>query len=306
MTREELNQEKQQEIFSEERHEKRKKITIFVFKLCFFIVVGFIVFYGYTAFVSSKVLSINEERIINEKLPNSFNGVKVIQFSDLHYGTTVFKKELKNLVMEINKRSPDLVFFTGDLIDINYELSTDEQEQIIEVLKSIDASLGKYAISGEEDDNEVFLTIMKESNFEVLNNSYELIYNDAEEPILLIGIDSLLSDNNDISSSFEYYNEPTHNSDIFSITLLHEPDIVDDILSNYSSDLIFAGHSHNGSIVLPFIGGVHRVDGAREYYKDFYKIDETRLYISSGIGTNGPGFRLFCRPSFNFFRISNK
>ena len=46
MTREELNQEKQQEIFSEERHEKRKKITIFVFKLCFFIVVGFIVFYA--------------------------------------------------------------------------------------------------------------------------------------------------------------------------------------------------------------------------------------------------------------------
>ena len=306
MTREELNQEKQQEIFSEERHEKRRKITIFVFKLCFFIVVGFLVFYGYTTFVSSKVLSIKEKRIINENLPDNFNGVKVIHFSDLHYGTTIFKKDLKKLVLEINKRSPDLVFFTGDLIDKNYDLSTDEQEQIINLLKKIDCSLGKYAVSGEEDDNEMFFTIMKESNFEVLNNSYELIYNNADEPILLIGLDSLLTDKYDISEAFAYYNEPTHNSNVFSITLLHEPDMIDDILDDYTSNLILAGHSHNGSIVFPFIGGIYRVDGAREYYKEYYQINDSHVYISSGIGTNGPGFRLFCRPSFNFFRISNK
>lgn len=305
MTREELNQEKQQEIFSEERHEKRKKITIFVFKLCFCIVIGFVAFYAYTTFVSSKVLSVNEHRIVNEKLPDNFNGLKVLQFSDLHYGTTIFKSDLKKLVAEINKRSPDLVVFTGDLIDKKYELKTDEQEQIIKLLKNIDASLGKYAIAGEEDD-EIFLTIMKESNFEVLSNSYELIYNNADKPILLIGLDSLLLNKNDVNAGFAYYNEPTHNSNIFSITLTHEPDLIDSILDNYSTDLILAGHSHNGSIVIPFIGGIHRVDGARKYYKEYYKIDNTKFFISSGIGTNGPGFRLFCRPSFNFFRISNK
>lgn len=305
MTREELNQEKQQEIFSEERHEKRKKITIFIFKLCFFIVVGFIAFYVYTTFVSSKILSVKEHRIVNEKLPDNFNGLKVLQFSDLHYGTTIFKSELKKLVKEINKRSPDLVVFTGDLIDKNYELKTDEQEQIINLLKSIDASLGKYAVSGEEDD-EIFLTIMKESNFEVLSNSYELIYSNADKPILLIGLDSLLLDKSDLTGGFSYYSEPTHNSNIFSITLTHEPDIIDSILDEYPTDLILAGHSHNGSIVIPFIGGVHRIDGARKYYKDYYEFGDTQVFISSGIGTNGPGFRLFCRPSFNFFRISNK
>ena len=141
MTREELNQEKQQEIFSEERHEKRKKITIFIFKLCFFIVVGFIAFYVYTTFVSSKVLSVKEHRIVNEKLPDNFNGLKVLQFSDLHYGTTIFKSELKKLVKEINKRSPDLVVFTGDLIDKNYELNEIDDTYINEVYKNLDIGI---------------------------------------------------------------------------------------------------------------------------------------------------------------------
>lgn len=305
MTREELNQEKQQEIFSEERHEKRKRMTIFVFKLCFAIVICFVAFYTYTTFVSSKLLTVKEHRIINEKLPDNFNGLKVIQFSDLHYGTTVFVDDLKNVVSEINKRSPDLVVFTGDLIDINYELKTDEQEKIIKQLKKIDASLGKYAIAGEEDD-ETFLTIMKESNFEVLSNSYELIYNDDAVPILLIGLDSLLSKNCNVDDGFAYYSDPTHNSNIFSLVLMHEPDTIDSVLDSYTADLVLAGHSHNGSIRLPLIGGIYRVDGARNYYQEYYNLDDTSLYISSGIGTNGPGFRLFCRPSINFFRISNK
>ena len=43
-----------------------------------------------------------------------------------------------------------------------------------------------------------------------------------------------------------------------------------------------------------------------KYDQEYYKINDSQLYISSGMGTNGPGFRLFCRPSINFFRLSNK
>ena len=305
MTREELNQEKQKEIFNEEKHEKRKKITIFVFKLLCLIVIGFLSFYLYTTFVSTRILSVKEERIINEKVPENFNGLKVIQFSDLHYGTTVFLDELKNVVKEINERNPDLVVFTGDLIDTSYELTTDEQEKIIKQLKKIDASLGKYAVSGEED-GETFLTIMKQSDFEVLNNSYDFIYKDDETPILLIGLDSYLNNKSDISESFTYFTDPTHNTNIFSIVLAHEPDVIDSVLNNYSVDMFLAGHSHNGNIRVPFIGGIYIVEGAEKYSDAYYKVNDTELYISSGIGTNGPGFRLFCRPSINFFRISNK
>lgn len=305
MTREELNQQKQEEILNEERREKRKKTTLFILKLIGAIVVSFLFFYVYTTYVSSRIISVKEKRLINEKVPESFNGLKVVQFSDLHFGTTVFVEEVENLVKNINSTNPDIVVFTGDLIDINYNLQTTEQEKLIKQLKKINAKLGKYAVSGDED-KDSFITIMNQSDFSVLDNNHELIYNNSTSPILLVGLGSLLNNNQDVKKSFSYFAMPTHNSNVFSITLAHEPDSIDYALESYNTDLFLAGHSHNGTVRIPFVGGLYGVDGAKKYSSPYYKVNDTDLYISSGIGTTGPGFRLFCRPSINFFRISNK
>lgn len=304
MTREELNQKKQQEIFFEQKHEKRKKITLFIFKLSFAIIIGFIMFYLYTTFVSTRIISVHEERIINKKIPDSFNGLKIVQFSDLHFGTTFFEKEVKDVVNKINLRKPDIVVFTGDLIDKDYSISTNDQEKLIKQLKKIDASLGKYAIYGEEDNN-TFETIMRQSEFEILDNSYDVIYNNSDDPLLLVGLNTKDGQLN-IDDGFAYFKEPTHNSNAYTITLLHKPDITDQVLNNFSSDLFLSGHSHNGYIVVPFVGGIYKNSEAKKYNSPYYKLDDSELFISSGLGTNGPGFRLFCRPSINFFRLSNR
>lgn len=304
MTREELNQKKQQEIFFEQKHEKRKKITLFIFKLSFAIIIGFIMFYLYTTFVSTRIISVHEERIINKKIPDSFNGLKIVQFSDLHFGTTFFEKEVKDVVNKINLRKPDIVVFTGDLIDKDYSISTNDQEKLIKQLKKIDASLGKYAIYGEEDNN-TFETIMRQSEFEILDNSYDVIYNNSDDPLLLVGLNTKDAQLN-IDDGFAYFKEPTHNSNAYTITLLHKPDITDQVLNNFSSDLFLSGHSHNGYIVVPFVGGIYKNSEAKKYNSPYYKLDDSELFISSGLGTNGPGFRLFCRPSINFFRLSNR
>lgn len=304
MTREELNQKKQQEIFFEQKHEKRKKLTLFIFKLSFAIIIGFILFYLYTTFVSARIISVHEERIINKKIPDSFNGLKIVQFSDLHFGTTFFEKEVKDVVNKINLRKPDIVVFTGDLIDKDYSISTNDQEKLIKQLKKIDASLGKYAIYGEEDNN-TFETIMRQSEFEILDNSYDVIYNNSDDPLLLVGLNTKDGQLN-IDDGFTYFKEPTHNANAYTITLLHKPDITDQVLDNFSSDLFLSGHSHNGYIVVPFVGGIYKNSEAKKYNSPYYKLDDSELFISSGLGTNGPGFRLFCRPSINFFRLSNR
>lgn len=305
MTREELNKEKQKKITEEENREKRKKIIILTFKMVLILIISFVLFYLYTTYVSTSSLIVKEERIVNNKLPNNFNGLKIIQFSDLHYGSTIFEDELQKVVKEINKRKPDLVLFTGDLIDEEYDLSTKELEKVIKQLKKIDASLGKYAVGGEEDSSNSN-TIFNQSDFIVLNNNYELIYKDDSNPILLVGLSSLLKEQRDIDKSYSYFLESTHNSDIFTISMLHEPDSVSEILEKYPTDLFLAGHSHNGNIRVPYVGALKKEEGAREYDQSFYQIDSSKLYISSGIGTNGLGFRLFCRPSINFFRLSQK
>lgn len=305
MTREELNQDKQQEIINEQKRERRKKITVFLFKISIIIIVVFVLFYLYTTYVSSAILSLNEHRIVDKDLPNSFSGLKVVHISDFHYGTTFFIDELENVVEEINKRNVDLVFFTGDLIDSNYVLTTSEQKKIISLLDSINANLGKYAVYGEEDGNN-FELIMERSNFIILKNNYELIYNGTHEPILLTGTGSLLKKETDINSAFGYFNDNTYNSNIFTISLIHEPDIIDSIVNKYKADLVLAGHSHNGTIRIPFFGGIYKNEGALKYIDPYYSINDSNLFISSGLGTDAPGFRLFCRPSLNFFRLSNK
>lgn len=302
MTREELNKDIRAKVSHESNKENTKKIVKIIIKLLLFFGIIGTLFFLYTTYVSTAKVMVREYRIINQKIPTSFNGLKIVQLSDLHYGSTMLDEELKKVINLVNERKPDLVVFTGDLIDKNYKLTPKEQEKIISNFKNIKATTGKYAILGDED-TEKIATIFNQSNFVILRDEYDLIYNSKDNPILLIGFNST-SKNPDIDKAFNYYKEPTHLSNIYTISLIHEPDLAEDI--NYQSDLILAGHSHNGNIRIPFAKkALFKVAGAKKYDQDYYHINNSELYVSSGLGTKS-GIRLFCRPSINFFRLSNK
>ena len=306
MTRQEINQDKQKEIFRERNKEIIKKVTKISVKLLLVITILSTIFFSYTTYVSSVKIHTREYRVINKKIPDNFNGTKIVQFSDLHYGTTMSLENLKKIVKMINETKPDIVVFTGDLIDKSYKLKNNEQEKIINQLKKIETTLGKYAIYGEED-KESFNTIMNSSNFMILKNEYDLIYKETNNPILLVGLNNQTKDENSVQNAYSYFNEPTNNQDIFSITLTHEPDTVD-LIDPIKTQLILAGHSHNGSVRIPFINkSIVNKEGAKKYNQDYYKVNNNDLYISSGLGTNNyVGFRLFCRPTITLYRISNK
>ncbi len=303
MTREERNQEMHEEIQEEEKKERRKKWTKRIIKGILFLTVFLTLFFTYTTYVSTVKIETREYRIISKKIPDNLNGLKIIQFSDLHYGSTMFQEELQKVIDLSNERNPDIIVFTGDLISKNYKVSSEEQEEIITLLKSMKSSLGKYAILGDED-NESISTIYNQSDFMVLRNEYDLIYKDTNNPILLVGISSITK-SKEFEKGYQYFSLEGHNPDIYTITILHEPDTVDEILRSYSSDLFLAGHSHNGNIRVPFMKfSFIKKENARKYDQDYYKIGNSELYVSSGLGTES-GFRLFCRPSINFFRLSN-
>lgn len=303
MTREELNKKKQKAVSSQVKRNQRKKVFFVLFKIFIFILLCIGTFYFLNKYIFTSKIVVKEKRIINDKIPISFDGLKIIHFSDLHYGTTIFMDDVKVLIELINERNPDLVVFTGDLVDESYELKSSEQEKLIEELSKITSSIGKYAIAGEEDD-ENFMTILNQSDFSILNNDYDLIYNDSNEPILIAGVSSMLAEQSDINNAFRYFSDKTYNSNIFTITLVHEPDLVDSINNAYHSDLFLAGHSHNNSIRYPWGGSPYKIDGALKYNEEYYKINDSELFISSGIGTNGYGIRFLCLPSINFFRLS--
>ena len=260
----------------------------------------------YSRFVATKGLKVKEYKVVNTKITNSYHGIKVVQLSDVHYGSTINEKELNNIVDKINEINPDIVVLTGDLIDDRISYNKDI---IINCLSKINAKLGKYAISGNHDlPLDDYNYIIKKSGFTNLDNTYELIYYKSNEPIIISGIGYGEEDVGIKTEQFDKYISELKADDIkpiYSILLVHEPDTVDNLdLSKY--DLVLAGHSHNGQVRLPFIGALYTPDSAKNYYDEYYKINNTDLYISSGLGTSMYKFRLFNKPSINFYRITNK
>lgn len=301
-SRQEKNKEITTKIEKDEIANKRKKLFIKIMKISFLAILLFIGIYFYTKYSSTTGIIVKETRIKNNKIPDSFEGIKIIHFSDLDYGSTIFDNELKNLVRIINERKPDIVVFTGNLIDKNYKIDLKEQEKIIKQLKKIDVTIGKYAVSGNNDKTN-YDTIMNQSDFKVLDNSYDLVYNSDNCPILILGVSSLLQNNRDIKKAYSYEKEETHNSNIYTISLMSETDGLDSILSEHNNDLVLAGNSLNGEINL-FGHSLITKKGSKKYKNAYYKVNNTHIYVSSGIGSPDLGFRLFARPSINFFRLS--
>lgn len=288
-------------------NEEKKKHPIIKFIIIFILIIAAILLYS--RFIATKGLVTKEYKITSSSIQDNFHGFKIVHISDVHYGRTTDKKDLNNMVKEVNLLKPDVVVLTGDLIDRDTKLDDDLKGEISEALSSINANVGKYAISGNHDSNfSEWESIINDSGFKNLNDTYELIYNDGYTPILLAGLSSNLNNQVDITERYNKILEYSNNENIkelYKILLIHEPDYINNI--DYSNfNLILAGHSHNGQVRLPFIGGIILPNGAKKYYKEHYKINNTDLYISSGIGTSGISFRLFNKPSINFYRLTNK
>lgn len=288
-------------------NEEKKKHPIIKFIIIFILIIAAILLYS--RFIATKGLVTKEYKITSSSIQDNFHGFKIVHISDVHYGRTTDKKDLNNMVKEVNLLKPDIVVLTGDLIDRDTKLDDALKGEISEALSSINANVGKYAISGNHDSNfSEWESIINDSGFKNLNDTYELIYNDGYTPILLAGLSSNLNNQVDITERYNKILEYSNNENIkelYKILLIHEPDYINNI--DYSNfNLILAGHSHNVQVRLPFIGGIILPNGAKKYYKEHYKINNTDLYISSGIGTSGISFRLFNKPSINFYRLTNK
>lgn len=285
---------------------KKNKFILFL-KFLLILIFLFVLILLWARFISTSGLIVNERKIVNERLPQSFNGFKIVHFSDVHYGKTINKKSMKKIVDKINLIKPDLVLFTGDLIDKDIKISDEIIDELSNLLKEIDASHGKYAVKGNHDyTSDLFIEIMNNSEFNILENSYDLVYNSVDDYVYIGGLSSSIKTEIDYDKSLEYFKSETNNKDVYSIMMLHEPDNIDNLLEYQSIDLALSGHSHGGQVRLPFVGGIVKIKGAEKYTDSYYKIDNTKLYVSYGLGTSTYPFRFMNKPSINFYRLYNK
>ena len=274
---------------------KKLLSTILSIMLIFFLILL------YSRFVGTIGLETNEISI-KTNLNDNFNGLKIIQFSDLHYKKVITEKRIKELINEINKNKPDIAFFTGDLLDKDYKLENKDINFLITELKKIKTTYGIYAIMGDNDysNEEILKNIYLQSNITLLNNESIYIYNEFNDKIILQGFGSYLK-NFDLNKTISSLEE---DNTTYKISLVHEPDAINNIIKQTNSpSLILAGHSLNGSINIPIIKTFLLPNGAKKFKANK---QNKNIYISNGIGVNNINFRLFNTPSINLYRLSNK
>lgn len=278
----EKNKKIQKEITKEETQKKLKKIS----KVTSIILIIILSTLCYGMFIGAKVTLVHEYKVTNTLIPSKFHGIKIVHISDLLFNSLNYQ-DLKKLKTKINELDADILVFTGDIKKKDYTLSKENIKLLEDFFGELHANLEKYAVIGDCDDDS-FSVIMENSHFKVLQNKAELFYYQETTPIQIVGIDS---------NSLEI---DTIDNDYYSICLLHNPDKIEDVLKKVNCNLALAGDTLLGEIKVPFTKGIftHHI-----HDKNYYKIKDTELYISNGLG-NTINMRLFNHPSINLYRLT--
>jgi uncharacterized protein len=238
-------------------------------------------------------------------IPDSFEGVKVLYFSDAHYNKFMDKERFSTVVTRINQLDADIVIFGGDLFDhpsVEYP-TTEIQDELIALLSSIRAPLGKYAVFGNHDlesprTRQMIANVLAAGGFDLLINQNIPIYNKDDSYIRLIGLDSQLLGTPDLTAAYQGVNDGE-----FVLTISHTPDIIDQLPT--STRWVLAGHSHGGQIRVPIFNELYTVPYARNYVSGEHLVNGIRLNISNGIGTTRWDIRLMADPQIHIYTLSS-
>jgi len=259
--------------------------------------------YYYAREIEPYLLHIQKEVIASSKISMSYDGFKIVQFSDTHIGFHYSLEKINKIISQINQQEPDVIVFTGDLVDNpeNYRWN----KELIKQLKSLTASYGKYWIYGNHDHGGYGTNILKdtmdEADFKLLKNEHEVIELDNDR-IIIAGVDDVILGNPSIEDALN-----GTSPDLFTLLLAHEPDYADTAI-NYPIDVQLSGHSHGGQVQLPFIGHLYTPAYAEKYVEGKYLLnhDQFTLFVNKGIGTTRLPYRFLCKPEIHVYTLQHK
>lgn len=258
--------------------------------------------YVYANKIEPSLLDVQEQQMKHPLIPTAFNGLKIVQFSDTHLGFQYNLSQFKGLVNKINNLRPDIILFTGDLMDEPNKYT--EINKLVGLLDKLHAPLGKYCIFGNHDHggygSDIYRNIMETTNFIVLMNEAKEIKLKDGSTIYLLGIDDAMLGKPNLPLAIK--NVPR---DSFKILLSHAPDLAESA-AHYPIHWQLSGHSHGGQVKLPFIGPLIIPPFAKNYPEGLYFIGDDQkftLYVNRGIGTTRLPFRFMSKPELTIFTL---
>ncbi len=259
------------------------------------------------------------EKLIFPQLSSEFNGFKIVQISDIHLGSWASKKPLQRAVDIINDIHPDLILFTGDIV--NY--ASNETVGFEEILSQLNAKYGVYAILGnhdygnyvswpsdqaKQDNMNQLYTFFDNIGWKLLNNENEIIEK-ASGKLALIGVE-----NWGANPRFPKYGDldkaiaGTEDADV-KILMTHDPSHWEKVVipGNYDIDLSLSGHTHG------FQFGIETKEikwsPAQYMYKHWAGLYQDKggkyIYVNRGLGSIGYPGRIGMLPEITLIELQS-
>ena len=259
-------------------------------------------------------------RVMNEilnfpNLPKSFKGFKIVQISDIHLGS--FNKnyeKIEKAVELINEQKPDIILFTGDLVN-NF---AEETEGWAPILGKMQASIGKYSIMGNHDYGDYShwpSPEAKEANLQGIKDFHEeagfrLLLNETErlkingEEIALIGVENWgkppFPQHGDLDLAMKNTEDLA-----FKLLMSHDPSHWDEKVLETDIDLTFAGHTHGMQMGIERAG----IKWSPVQYKyprwgGLYNKGKQFLYVNRGFGYIGFPGRIGMPPEITVIELN--
>jgi len=260
---------------------------------------------------------IQRKKIPIAKLPAAFEGLKIVQISDIHSGSFISDAHFKNAVEMIMNEKPDLIFFTGDLVNDR----SDEAEPFKKVWKNLSAPLGVFSVLGNHDYGDYVLWdspelkqanlerlfgIHKEMGWELLRNEHRIIEKNGEK-IGLVGVENWgaalrFPRKGDMKKAQLGMDEVP-----VKILLSHDPSHWEaKILKEHPEiDLTLSGHTHGFQFGIEIPG--FKWSPSQYVYPQWaglYSNGNQHLYVNRGLGFLGYLGRVGIRPEITVLELT--
>ncbi|MEO1099694.1 MAG: metallophosphoesterase [Bacteroidota bacterium] len=259
---------------------------------------------------------IRRKQILLPNLPKAFDGIKLGQLSDIHSGSFFNKTAVKGGVEMLMKEKPDVVFFTGDLVNNESK----EVEEYINIFDKVKASLGVYSVTGNHDYGDYkrdwISPNSKAKNFQDLQEAhrlmgYDLLMNENRfievdgERIAILGNENWgagrFAKYGDLDKAYKGSEEAP-----VKILLSHDPSHWDaKVRPNYPDiDLMFAGHTHGFQFGVEI--GNFKWSPSQYAYKQWaglYTEGNQHLYVNRGFGYIGYPGRIGMPPEITILEL---
>lgn len=268
---------------------------------------------AYGAWIGRERPQLKEVELRLENLPESFDGYRLVQISDIHARSYANRqKSLQRIVGIINNQNPDLIAFTGDIIT----LDASELESINEILKELKVKDGIVAVVGNHDygiysdpshkrpSGEILSDVIKEEKtmgWNVLMDENIKISRN-QDSIAVVGVQNT-SPSSHFPSKGNLNKASEGTEGMFRILLTHDPMHWEAEILGKDYPLTLSGHTH--AMQFSLLGWCPSRYIFKQY-RGLYSEGQQHLYVNIGLGETILPFRIGTPPEITLITLRSK